>query len=45
MWPGTVVSPLLSQMLGSVQKKLPLMALSMAMAESFKDLDTESSLG
>ncbi|KFO61263.1 SH3 domain-binding protein 1, partial [Corvus brachyrhynchos] len=31
--------------LGSVQKKLPLMALSMAMAESFKELDTESSLG
>ncbi|NXL19562.1 3BP1 protein, partial [Setophaga kirtlandii] len=26
-------------------KKLPLMALSMAMAESFKELDTESSLG
>ncbi|KFQ28429.1 SH3 domain-binding protein 1, partial [Merops nubicus] len=31
--------------LGSAQKKLPLMALSMAMAESFKELDTESSLG
>ncbi|KFW87348.1 SH3 domain-binding protein 1, partial [Manacus vitellinus] len=31
--------------LGSVQKKLPLMALSTAMAESFKELDTESSLG
>lgn len=45
MWPGTVVSPLFSQILGSVQKKLPLMALSMAMAESFKELDTESSLG
>ncbi|NXX47774.1 3BP1 protein, partial [Tricholaema leucomelas] len=26
-------------------KKLPLMALSMTMAESFKELDTESSLG
>ncbi|KAM9388139.1 SH3 domain-binding protein 1 [Phaethornis superciliosus] len=26
-------------------KKMPLMALSMAMAESFKELDTESSLG
>ncbi|KFO81692.1 SH3 domain-binding protein 1, partial [Cuculus canorus] len=31
--------------LGFVQKKLPLMALSMTMAESFKELDTESSLG
>ncbi|KFR13270.1 SH3 domain-binding protein 1, partial [Opisthocomus hoazin] len=31
--------------LRSVQKKLPLMALSMTMAESFKELDTESSLG
>ncbi|KFM02140.1 SH3 domain-binding protein 1, partial [Aptenodytes forsteri] len=31
--------------LGSVQKKLPLMALSTTMAESFKELDTESSLG
>ncbi|KFO95947.1 SH3 domain-binding protein 1, partial [Calypte anna] len=31
--------------LGSVQKKMPLMALSMTMAESFKELDTESSLG
>lgn len=31
--------------LGSVQKKLPLMALSMTMAESFKELDTDSSLG
>lgn len=30
---------------GSVQKKLPLMALSMTMAESFKELDTDSSLG
>ncbi|KFQ69795.1 SH3 domain-binding protein 1, partial [Phaethon lepturus] len=29
----------------SVQKKLPLMALSTTMAESFKELDTESSLG
>ncbi|KFQ52243.1 SH3 domain-binding protein 1, partial [Nestor notabilis] len=29
----------------SVQKKLPLMALSTAMAESFKELDMESSLG
>ncbi|KFQ40806.1 SH3 domain-binding protein 1, partial [Mesitornis unicolor] len=28
-----------------MQKKLPLMALSMTMAESFKELDTESSLG
>ncbi|KFU95713.1 SH3 domain-binding protein 1, partial [Chaetura pelagica] len=31
--------------LGFVQKKMPLMALSTAMAESFKELDTESSLG
>ncbi|KGL90725.1 SH3 domain-binding protein 1, partial [Charadrius vociferus] len=31
--------------LGSVQKKLPLMALSTTMAESFKELDTDSSLG
>ncbi|KFZ66123.1 SH3 domain-binding protein 1, partial [Podiceps cristatus] len=31
--------------LGSAQKKLPLMALSTTMAESFKELDTESSLG
>lgn len=38
-------SPSLFQTLGSVQKKLPLMALSMTMAESFKELDTESSLG
>lgn len=38
-------SPSLSQNPVSVQKKLPLMALSMAMAESFKELDTESSLG
>lgn len=35
---------ILSQILGSTQKKLPLMALSTAMAESFKELDTESSL-
>lgn len=35
----------LSQILGFAQKKLPLMALSMTMAESFKELDTESSLG
>ena len=38
-------SPSLSRILGSVQKKLPLMALSTTMAESFKELDTESSLG
>lgn len=36
---------LFSPNLGSVQKKLPLMALSMTMAESFKELDTDSSLG
>ncbi|XP_052524685.1 SH3 domain-binding protein 1 isoform X1 [Tympanuchus pallidicinctus] len=36
---------LFSQTYGSVQKKLPLMALSATMAESFKELDTESSLG
>ncbi|KFW11235.1 SH3 domain-binding protein 1, partial [Eurypyga helias] len=30
---------------GSAQKKLPLMALSTTMAESFKELDTDSSLG
>lgn len=38
-------SPSLSQILGSLQKKLPLMTLSTTMAESFKELDTESSLG
>lgn len=38
-------SPSLSRILGFVQKKLPLMALSMTMAESFKELDTDSSLG
>lgn len=31
--------------LPSLQKKLPLMALSTAMAESFKELDPESSMG
>lgn len=38
------VTTSLSQILGSMQKKLPLMALSTVMAESFKELDTESSL-
>lgn len=45
--PGQVysLSPSLLFFLGSVQKKLPLMALSITMAESFKELDTDSSMG
>lgn len=31
--------------LPSLQKKLPLMALSTTMAESFKELDPDSSMG
>lgn len=34
-----------SQTLAFLQKKLPLMALSTTMAESFKELDPDSSMG